>query len=152
ADIDSTYAGQTAAIKAKVIATVQARFSQSSMTIVSSDDPPVDNSRCVVTTMHFGAFSERFFGISQEVDEGNHNDCDEGIVFTDDFDKPFASKPSVDGIGLAIGQVAAHETGHLLGLNHVGDVSDLMDTSGSASTLLSDQEFKTAPLHKSIFP
>lgn len=152
ADIDPSYAGQTAVIKAKIIATVRQNFQNFGITIVTSDDPPVDNSNCVVSTMQFGAFSATKFGISQEVDQANRNRCDDGIVYTDDFDKPFSPRPSVDGIGVAIGNVAAHEAGHLLGLNHVADITDLMDTTGSASTLLADQEFKTAPLAGSIFP
>ncbi len=152
ADIDATYAGNTATIKAKIVTTVKQNFQRFGITIVSTDDPPVDNTNCVVSTMEFGAFSQTKFGISQAVDEANRNRCDDGIVFTDNFDKPFSPKPSVDGIGVAIGNVAAHEAGHLLGLNHVVDVTDLMDNTGSASTLLADQEFKTAPLSPTIFP
>jgi len=43
--------------------------------------------------------------------------------------------------------------GHLLGLNHVADIYDLMDTTGGASTLLLDQEFlRDSPLDSSVFP
>ncbi|MEK6643291.1 MAG: matrixin family metalloprotease [Planctomycetota bacterium] len=152
ADIDATYAGQTAAIKAKIIEVVKQNYQQFGINIISSDDPPVDNTNCVVSTIHFGAFSQTKFGIAQSVDDANRKRCDDGIVFTDDFDKPFTPKPSVDGIAIAIANVAAHEAGHLLGLNHTTDITDLMDTTGSASTLLADQEFKTAALAPSIFP
>jgi hypothetical protein len=152
ADIDADYDGQTAAIKAKIVETVRQNYQNFGITIVSSDDPPVDNSQCNVSTIHFGAFSQSKFGIAQSVDAANRNHCDDGIVFTDDFDKPFSPMPSADGIGIAIGNVAAHEAGHLLGLNHVTDITDLMDNTGSASTLLADQEFKNSPLSPSIFP
>lgn len=152
ADIDATYAGQTAVIQAKIIATVKQNFENFGIIIVTSDDPPVDNTNCVVSTMQFGAFSATKFGIAQDVDEANRNRCDDAIVFTNNFDKPFSPKPSVDGIAVAIGNVAAHEAGHLLGLNHTADVTDLMDTTGSASTLLADQEFKSAVLSPTIFP
>jgi hypothetical protein len=152
ADIDASYAGQTAAIKTKIVDTVKQNFAGFGISIFSSDNPPTNTTGCVVSTIHFGAFSQTKFGIAQAVDDANRKRCDDAIVFTDDFDKPFANKPSVDGIAVAIGNVAAHEAGHLLGLNHVADVTDLMDTTGSASTLLADQEFKTSELSPTIFP
>ena len=52
---------------------------------------------------------------------------------------------------MAIGNVAAHEVGHLLGLNHVDNINDLMDTTGGPSTLLLNQSFMTSPLDATIF-
>lgn len=150
ADIDAAYTGQTAAIKAKIKETVAQNYRNTGVQVVTSDDPPPAPN--TFSTIYFGAYSATKFGIADGVDQGNKNRCDDGIVFTDDFDKPFAARPTVDGIGVAIGNVAAHEAGHLLGLNHVGDVTDLMDTTGTASTLLADQEFKTSSLHQSVFP
>ncbi|HUN81753.1 MAG TPA: hypothetical protein VMV81_09625 [Phycisphaerae bacterium] len=152
ADIDAAYAGATTQIKAVIVATVKQNYQNFGITIVTSDDPPVDNTNCVVSTIQFGAFSATKFGIAQDVDQANHQRCDSAIVFTDQFDKPFSPQPTTEGIGVAIGNVASHEGGHLLGLNHVADVTDLMDTTGSASTLLGDQEFKTSPLVGAIFP
>lgn len=152
ADVNAAYAGETATIKAKIVEVVKQNYERFGMKIVSSDEPPVDNTNCVVSTIHFGAFSQTKFGIAQSVDDANRKRCDDGIVFTDQFDKPFAPQPSTVGIAVAIANVAAHEAGHLLGLNHTTDVTDLMDTTGSASTLLADQEFKTASLAPSIFP
>lgn len=149
-DINSAYAGNTAAIKAQIVATVKENFQGWGMEIVTSDDPP-PNSNCV-STIYFGAFSQSAFGMAESVDHDNANYCDDAIIFTDDFSDPFSALPTVQGIGIAIGNVAAHEAGHLLGLEHTTDITDLMDTTGSASTLLADQEFKTADLHRSIFP
>lgn len=151
-DIDAAYVGETAAVKAKIVETVKQDYERFGITIVSSDDPPVDKSTCTVSTIQLGAFNRDKFGIAQDVDAGNRNRCDDGIVFTDDFDKPFSPRPNAAGIGVAIGNVAAHEGGHLLGLNHVTDITDLMDNTGSASTLLADQEFKNSSLSPSIFP
>lgn len=149
ADIDATYAGLTDAIKSRIAEVVRENFEDTPVQVVTSDDPPPAGH---FSTIEFGAFSATLFGISQDVDQENVECCDDAIVFTNDFDKAFAVQPTADGIATAIGNVAAHEAGHLLGLNHTSDITDLMDTTGSASTLLGDQDFKTANLHPNIFP
>lgn len=150
ADIGPSYAGLTDQIKAKIAETVRQNYRNTGLQIVTSDDPPP--AAGTFSTVRFGAYSADKFGIAQGVDQGNKNRCDDGVVFTDNFYVPFHTPPTADGIGIAIGNVAAHEAGHLLGLNHVADVTDLMDTTGTASTLLADQEFKTSPLDTSVFP
>jgi hypothetical protein len=55
-------------------------------------------------------------------------------------------------MGVAIGNVASHESGHLLGLNHVHDETALMDEVNPADTFLLDQDFKEAPLSETIGP
>lgn len=151
ADIDDAYDGRTDDIKDIIVDTVRENFAGTGVIVVSSDENPmlVDGT---FSTVHFGAFSGDKFGIADNVDQGNRDRCDDAIVFTDQFDDPFANQPTVSGVGVAIGNVAAHEAGHLLGLNHVADITALMDNTGSASTLLADQDFKTAPLSPSIFP
>jgi hypothetical protein len=150
ADVDAAYAGKTAEVKAKIKEIVQQNYRDTGLQVVTTDDPAP--AAGTFSTIYFGAYSATKFGIAEGVDQGNKDRCDDGIVFTDDFDKPFATQPTVEGLGIAIANVAAHEAGHLLGLSHVTDVTDLMDTTGSASTLLADQEFKTSPLHISVFP
>lgn len=150
ADINAGYAGRTEEIKTKIAEVVRQNYRNTGLQVLTTADPaPAPGT---FSTLYFGAYSATKFGIAQGVDQGNKNRCDDGVVFTDDFDKPFATQPTVEGLATAIANVAAHEAGHLLGLNHVTDVTDLMDTTGTASTLLADQEFKTSPLHVSVFP
>ena len=149
-DVDAAYAGRTTEIKAGIVQTVRDGFAGTGLQVITSDD--TDPPPASFSTIYFGAFSATKFGVSESVDQGNRDCCDDGIVFTDNFDKPFAHQPSVSGIAIAIGNVAAHEAGHLLGLSHVADVTALMDSTGTASTLLADQEFKTALLATTIFP
>ncbi|HPF40040.1 MAG TPA: matrixin family metalloprotease [Phycisphaerae bacterium] len=150
-DIDDAYAGQTAIVKQAIVDTMIENFSPFGAVIVTTDENP-NLVPGTYSTIHFGAFSSTKFGVADDVDVGNLDYCDDGIIFTVGFDNPFASRPSATGIGVAIGNVAAHEAGHLLGLNHVADVTALMDNTGTASTLLADQNFKTAPLSPSVFP
>ena len=55
-------------------------------------------------------------------------------------------------LGVAIGNIASHEAGHILGLNHVDDPTALMDAVSPADTFLQNQDFKTAPLSEQILP
>ena len=150
ADIDAAYAGETTAIKNRIAEVVRENFENTGLMVVTTDENA--NPTGVFSTIHFGAFSTTKFGVADSVDQGNADRCDDGIVFTNSFDDPFAQQPSVVGIATAIANVAAHEAGHLLGLNHVGDITAVMDNTGTASTLLADQDFKTAELSPSIFP
>jgi len=149
-DIDDAYDGETALIRETIIDVIEENFAGFGITIVSSADNP-NLTPGTFSTLHFGSFSPTKFGVADQVDIGNLDRCDDGIIFTEGFDNPFALQPSPRGIAIAIGNVAAHEAGHLLGLNHVADVTALMDNTGSASTLLADQDFKSAVLSPSIF-
>jgi hypothetical protein len=151
ADINAAHAGETDRIKAQIVETVRENYRNTGLQIVTSDDPaPAPGT---FSTIYFGGFSDSKFGVAESVDQGNRDCCDDGVIFTDNFDGPFRDpKPTVTGIGVAIGNVAAHEAGHLLGLNHVANILALMDDTGTASTLLEDQEFKTAPLSSTVFP
>lgn len=151
AQINPVYSGKTSEIKAGIVTAFRQNYVRFNVEALLSDDGwPADGTD--YSTIYFGGFSNTVFGISSEVDTWNANACDDGIIYTDSFDTAFAIQPSAAQIALAIGNVAAHEAGHLLGLSHTADVTDLMDTTGSASTLLLDQEFKRAILDRSIFP
>lgn len=150
ARIDSVYDGNTETIINLILETVNENFHGLDITILNSRDHARPTGE--FSEVYFGGFNVRAFGISESVDHWNKNKSDRSIVFTDRFDDPFVPQPSVTGIGIAIGNVAAHEIGHLLGLEHTADVTELMDTTGTASTLLLDQDFKKAPLDISVFP
>ena len=93
------------------------------------------------------------FGIAETVDLYNVDYCDDAIIYTESFTPSvFTNLPSAEGMGVAIGNVAAHEAGHLLGLNHVDDDLALMDDRSAADAFLMDQEFMEAPLSRDIMP
>lgn len=150
-DVDDAYAGETTLVKQTIVDTVKENFAAFGIVVVTTDENP-SLTPGTFSTIHFGSFSATKFGVADSVDTGNLDRCDDGIIFTVGFDNPFATRPSATGIGVAIGNVAAHEAGHLLGLNHVADIEAIMDNTGTASTLLADQNFKTSPLSPSVFP
>ncbi len=106
------------------------------------------------STVAFGLSNTMAFGIAQEVDHYNQNPDDQAIVFTDNWTRPFSKgyNLSENQIVTSIGNVAAHELAHLLGLEHTADVKDLMDATGTADTILVPQIFKVAPLESDVFP
>lgn len=150
--ISSAYAGDDELIRSTIVATFRENFSDFAVTLYTSDEvdrPPVDR----FSTLLFGSFNASVFGVSEGVDLYNLDQCDDGIIFTESFaSHVFGFLPRAEEVGVAIGNVAAHEVGHLLGLNHVTDVAAIMDASSPAVFLLDDQTFGTFPLAETVFP
>lgn len=150
--ISTVYQGTDTTMISGIIATIEENYAAYDLVILTSLDSPSPNSP-VVSRLLFGSFSATVFGVSQGVDAYNLNQCDDGIIFTESFTpQVFGFTPNADDVAVAIGNVAAHEIGHLLGLNHVTDATAIMDAASPAPFLLEDQEFKIAPLAEAVFP
>jgi hypothetical protein len=150
--ISRVYAGKTEEIKQTIIDVVRQNYDRFNISVLGSDDfaPGPDDE---VSTIFFGGFNDTAFGIAENVDLYNADFCDDAIIFTESFSPfLFESTPSAEEMGVAIGNVAAHEAGHLLGLNHVDDDLDLMDDRSPADAFLLDQEFMESPLSTDIMP
>jgi len=149
ADIAPIYAGDTETIKQAIIDTVAENFEGYAVELVTSDDGAPDVAE--FSTIMFGSRSAVAFGISESVDHYNDDPTDVAVIFTESFTPfVFGMIPRPAELGIGIGNVASHEAGHLLGLNHVIDPMALMDTASPADTFLDDQEFKEAPLSPQI--
>lgn len=150
-DINSAYNGETEDVKQVIVDIFKARMGAFGVETYTTDDavqPTAPFTRIV-----FGGLNPAIFGIAQDIDPYNAVADDEAIVFTETF-RPsvFGQLLTVDELGTAIGQVAAHEAGHTLGLYHVADVTAIMDTVGGPLTLLPPQTFKNTFLDDTVFP
>ena len=152
ADIDPSYQDQSGVVKAAVQATVGQNFEAFNLTILTSDTgaPPAEGD---YSTIYFGGFNRTAFGAGQGVDPYNSDRADNAIVYTGSFTpEVFSVPPDAERLGVAIGNIASRELGHLLGLHDVDDPAAVMDREPSADTLLQDQEFKIADLAEDVFP
>lgn len=150
--ISPIYNDQTAALKTRILDVFVEKYARFGITVLTSDDPPPP-ADSKFTTVHFGGFNDGAYGIADDVDLLNLNRCDDAVIYTETFfPEQFSQQPTVSELGVAIGNVAAHECGHLLGLNHVNDDTDLMDAVSPPDVLLLEQEFKDSPLSEQIVP
>lgn len=150
ADISPAYRDQDALIKESIRSVFEQNFERFNVAIVTTDDPPLAPGT-KASTIFFGGFNAEAFGVSQSVDLYNADFCDDAIIFTESFAPGiFSVLPSATALGVAIGNVGAHEAGHLLGLNHVDDDLAIMDDQSAADAFLDDQEFMRSPLSRDI--
>ncbi|MFQ5490689.1 MAG: hypothetical protein ACE5GE_08215 [Phycisphaerae bacterium] len=150
--ISVIYAGQDDIIIQSIVDTMRENFDRFDVEIITDPaDLPADGQ---YMTIMFGSRSARAFGISETVDHYNSVQNDTAIIFTESFTPLQFQPPRPDAaeLGVAIGNIASHEAGHLLGLNHVDDTAALMDAVSPADTFLEDQNFMDAPLSGDILP
>jgi len=153
--IHPNYAGATDAMKSVIRQTIERNYARFEIEFPHTDEPNVaialsgrEYARVV-----FGGFNSQAFGAAESVDLYNTQPIDSAIVFTESFEPGFFSlTPTAEELAVAIGNVASHEIGHLLGLHHVRDATAVMDEASPAVTLLATQDFKSARLSPSIFP
>jgi hypothetical protein len=150
--ISTRYRGQTGTLKELILETVEQNFERFNVTVITSDMPPPAAS-VLFSTIMIGGFNDEVFGIAEAIDQYNLDLCDDAIIYSESFSPfVFSTTPTPEALGIAIGNIAAHEAGHLLGLNHVDDDLDLMDEESPADAFLADQEFQRSPLSTTIMP
>ncbi len=150
ADIDSRYAGQTGAMIDVIETRMIEEYADYDIDFYNTADgaSPSGEATCIF----FGSYNPNLLGLADRVDAYNSRQVEECVVFTDTFELFMSLDPTVDEMGTAIANVATHELGHLLGLNHTSDDTEVMDITASASEMLVDQTLHAADLHESVFP
>ncbi|MHC4610578.1 MAG: hypothetical protein ACYS7M_09560 [Planctomycetota bacterium] len=152
ADVDPIYEDQTDVITNSIVATTQENFAGFNLTILTSDaDTPPEGA--AFSTICFGGFNRLVFGIGEGVDPYNRDSADSAIVYTGSFTpEVFAEPPSAEELGVAIGNIASHELGHLLGLQDVNDQDAVMNQESTPDQLLQDKVFTSAELADDVVP
>jgi hypothetical protein len=149
ARIDPAYTGRTQTMRDAIVTAMRQNYERFNVTLLTGNDLLPEGTRFSV--IYFGGFNPTAFGLAESVDLYNVDRCDDAIIFTESFSiSQFSRTPTAEQMGLALGNIAAHEAGHLLGLNHVDDDLDLMDDRSPADVFLLDQEFKTSALSSDI--
>ncbi len=145
-------AGQTDTIKRGVEAGVAARYAGYRLTVLNSDADPVPS--VAHSTVYFGGTNPAAFGISEQIDPLNEDHSDNSIIYSSSFRgaRTFASNPTLAQMITALSNTTAHEIGHLLGMVHTNDCSNLMDTRCGNDSLLVTQSFNIGVLDSSVFP
>ncbi len=144
------YTGRTDEMKDTIQAVIADLYDGFDFILLNSDDDARPSGP--YSTVYFGGDNSRAFAIAEQIDTFNADQSDDAIIFTDGFRNAFSTSPSLSRMARAVGNTAAHEIGHLLGLVHTSKCSSLMDTTCSNDALLGIQAFELAPLDDTVFP
>lgn len=148
--ISERFTGYTETIAGLILERVRADFAGLNVAVYRSGDAAIPAGE--YSTIHFGTYDARLLGLADSVDPYNANATQTAILYTDTFAVFNPLSPSVEQIAQALANTTSHEAGHLLGLRHTADPTDLMDTTATARQMLLDQSFGLANLNTSVLP
>ncbi|RPJ37589.1 MAG: hypothetical protein EHM35_06250, partial [Planctomycetaceae bacterium] len=106
-----------------VLRELQQRFASSGVIFTAKQPQGAQPYSTIYIGGNDSAFAEygRFLGLAEQVDAGNADSEDNGIIFADPIVRGCRS---VDMCSSAMARVIAHEAGHLIGFSHRGPSTD----------------------------
>ncbi|MDO8460664.1 MAG: hypothetical protein Q7S74_06130, partial [Nanoarchaeota archaeon] len=149
-DIDPMYAGHTDEIISNIVQQVKEGYADYNVVIYSSRSDPIPSEPH--TTIYFGSRDTRLIGLADGIDSFDIKKDDNAIVYTNTFNVFSPLNPSIEEISTVLANTATHEIGHTLGLVHIADNTEFMDTTATAQQMLLRQLFHRAPLNPTVFP
>lgn len=147
-DLDDNFTdAETTQLRSQITETVRSYYAPWNVDVVSSDEgsPPSQPFQ----TIYFGAFAPFLFGIADYIDPRNATLAGSAIVLTDSIAAAFPDA-TLDFFGSFLGLVATHEAGHVLGLRHVANSEDIMNSGGP--DLNADAQFRNSPIQPLEIP
>jgi len=149
--ISPRLAGQTDYIIQLVVQHMAEDFAEYNVVLLNSltdAEPTVPH-----TSVFFGNQNSKFLGLADNVDTGNAQLVQEAIVYAEDLALFDRMLPSAEEVAQALANIGSHELGHLLGLEHTAEKSEVMATAASARQILEqDAAFHRSQLDPSVFP
>ena len=151
ADLSAGWAGFTGEMKQIVMDSLRRVYAGLEVEFYYDNDPDVPAEG--FTSIYFGSEDSRNVGLAASIDYGNRKTEQNAIVYTINFAKYVPYGYSSADIAQGFANVAAHELGHLLGLNHSDLPIDVMNVSPTVDALVAPQYFsEEAGLAPATFP
>ncbi|MBN2563186.1 MAG: matrixin family metalloprotease [Phycisphaerae bacterium] len=149
--ISGRFAGQTDYVVGLILEHMRRDYARFNVTLLDSKHHDVPTE--VHSTLYFGNYNASYLGLADNVDTGNAYLEQEAIIYTEDLALFEGLVPSAEETALALANIASHELGHLLGLEHSAEAQDIMSTAATARQILeTDADFGRRGLDDRVFP